>query len=164
MSSQFKKYINQTMNPPISCKSVDNLSKGEYKYELQVCQSFSGKTVTGSYIDTLRADADKTKLQTAFISEGVNGSFSYDDAKKKSTVNINFSMGSDNFTSLMNLAECSTSQKEGMSENCAMFGLAKKFYYTYGGLAEATMIKAKVRADYSGGYDEASMSFNSSSF
>ena len=115
MSSQFKKYINQTMNPPISCKLVDNLSKGEYKYELKVGQSFSGKTVTGSYIDTLRWDDNKTKLQTAFKSEGVDGSFSYDDVKKKSTVNINFSMDSDNFTSLMNLAEYSTSQKEGMS-------------------------------------------------
>ena len=63
-----------------------------------------------------------------FKSEGVNGSFFfYDDTKKKSTVNINFSM-EDNFTSLMNLAECSTSQKEGMSEECAMFRFTQKIF------------------------------------
>ena len=64
--------------------------------------------MTVSYIDTLRWDDNKTILQTAFKSEVVDGSFSYDDVKKKSTVNINFSF-EDNFTSLMNLAECSTS-------------------------------------------------------
>ncbi len=109
MSAQFKQFIGQTMNPPISYKLVDNLSTGGYKYELKVGEGCSGNTVTGSYIDTLRWDDNKTKLQTAFKSEGVDGSFSYDDVKKKSTVNINFSMGSYNFTSLMNLAECSSS-------------------------------------------------------
>ena len=120
--------------------------------------------VTGSYIDTLRWDDNKTKLQTAFKSEGVDGSFSYDDVKKKSTVNINFSMGSDNFTSLMNLAECSTSQKEGMSGDCAVFGFTQKYSYTHNSSKETAMIKAKGKADDSGGYGEASMSFNSSSF
>ena len=62
-----------------------------------------------------------------FKSEGVNGSFSYDDTKKKSTVNIIFAM-EDNFTSLINLAECSTSQKEGMSEECAMFRFTQKIF------------------------------------
>ncbi len=99
-----------------------------------------------------------------FKSEGVNGSFSYDDTKKKSTVNINFSMGSDNFTSLMNLAECSTSQKEGMTGDCAMFGFTQKFSYTHGGSTETAMIKAKCKADDSGGYCEASLFFYSSSF
>ncbi len=79
------------MTPPISYKLVDHLSTGGYKYELKVGEGCSGNTMTGSYFDTLRSDADKTKLQTAFIFKGVNGSFSYDDAKKKSTVNINFS-------------------------------------------------------------------------
>ena len=51
-----------------------------------------------------------------------------------------------------------------MSEDCAMFGFTQKFSYTHGRLAEVTMIKAKGKADDSGGYDEASMSFNSSSF
>ena len=164
MSSQFKQYIGQTMTPPISYKLVDNLSTGGYKYELKVGDGCTGNTVTGSYIDTLRWDDNKTKLQTAFKSEGVDGSFSYDDDKKKSTVNINFSMGSDNFTSLMNLAECSTSQKEGMSGDCAVFGFTQKFSYTHGVKAETAMIKAKGKADDSGGYGEASMSFNSSSF
>ena len=164
MSSQFKQFINQTMNPPISFKLVDNLSTGGYKYELKVGEGCSGNTVTGSYIDTLRWDDNKTKLQTAFKSEGVDGSFSYDDDKKKSTVNINFSMGSDNFTSLMNLAECSTSQKEGMSGDCAVFGFTQKYSYTYNSSKETAMIKAKGKADDSGGYGEASMSFNSSSF
>ena len=164
MSSQFKQYIGQTMTPPISYKLVDNLSTGGYKYELKVGDGCSGNTVTGSYIDTLRWDDNKTKLQTAFKSEGVDGSFSYDDAKKKSTVNINFSMGSDNFTSLMNLAECSTSQKEGMSGDCAVFGFTQKYSYTHNSSKETAMIKAKGKADDSGGYGEASMSFNSSSF
>ena len=78
------------MTPPISYKLVDHLSTGGYKYEIKVGEGCSGDTLTGSYIDTLRSDADKTKLQTAFKSEGVNGSFTFDDAKKKSTVNINF--------------------------------------------------------------------------
>ena len=143
MSAQFKQYIGQTMTPPISYKLVDNLSTGGYKYELKVGEGCSGNRVTGSYIDTLRWDDNKTKLQTAFKSEGVDGSFSYDDAKKKSTVNINFSMGSDNFTSLMNLAECSTSQKEGMSGDCAVFGFTQKYSYTHNSSKETAMIKAK---------------------
>ena len=163
MSAQFKQFIGQTMNPPISYKLVDNLSTGGYKYELKVGDGCTGNTVTGSYIDTLRWDDNKTKLQTAFKSEGVNGSFSYDDVKKKSTVNINFSMGGDNFTSVMNLAECSSSQKEGMSGDCAVFGFTEKFSHTYGGSAETAMIKAKGKADDSGGYGIASMTFNSSS-
>ena len=164
MSAQFKQYIGQTMTPPISYKLVDNLSTGGYKYELKVGDGCTGNTVTGSYIDTLRWDDNKTKLQTAFKSEGVDGSFSYDDVKKKSTVNINFSMGSDNFTSLMNLAECSTSQKEGMTGDCAVFGFTQKYSYTHNSSKETAMIKAKGKADDSGGYGEASMSFNSSSF
>ena len=143
---------------------MDNLSTGGYKYELKVGEDCSGKTVPGSYIDTLRWDDNKTKLQTAFKSEGISLSFSYDDAKKKSTVKINFFKGSDNFTSLTNLDECSSSQKEGMTGDCAMFGFSQKFSYTHGGSAETAMIKEKGKADDSDGYCEASMFFNSSSF
>ena len=164
MSSEFKKYKGQTMDPPISYKLVDNLSTGGYKYELEVGEDCSGKTLTGSYIDTLRWDDNKTKLQTAFKSESINVSFSYDDAKNKSTVKINFSKGLDNFTSLTNLDECSTSQKEGMTGDCAMFGFTQKFSYTHGGSTETAMIKAKGKADDSGGYCEASLFFYSSSF
>ena len=133
-------------------------------YELKVGDVCLGHTVTGSYIDTLRWDDNKTKLQTAFKSEGVDGYFSYDDVKKKSTVNINFSFGGDNVASIMNLAEYSISQKEGMSGDCAVFGFTEKFSHTYGGSAETAMIKANGKADDSGGYGEASMSFNSSLF
>ena len=73
-------------------------------------------------------------------------------------------MGSDNFTSLMNLAECSTSQKEGMSGDCAVFGFTQKYSYTHNSSKEITMNKAKGKADESGCYDEAPMSVNSSSF
>ena len=51
-----------------------------------------------------------------------------------------------------------------MSGDCAVFGFTQKFSYTHGGIAETAMIKAKGKADDSGGYGEASMSFNSSSF
>ena len=50
------------MEPPISYKLVDNLSTGGYKYELKVGDGCTGNTVTGSYIDTLRWDDNKTKL------------------------------------------------------------------------------------------------------
>ena len=73
-------------------------------------------------------------------------------------------MSSDNFTSLINLAECYSSQKEGMSGDCAVFGFTQKFSYTHGGTAETAMIKAKGKVDDSVGYGEASMSFHSSSF
>ena len=76
MSTQFKQFIGQTMTLPIFYKLVDHLISGGYKYELKVGEGCSGNTVTGSYIDTLRWDADKTKLQTAFKSDGVDGSFS----------------------------------------------------------------------------------------
>ena len=51
-----------------------------------------------------------------------------------------------------------------MSGDCAVFGFTQKFSYTHGVTAETAMIKAKGKADDSGGYGEASMSFNSSSF
>ena len=45
-----------------------------------------------------------------------------------------------------------------------MFGFTQKFSYTHLGATETAMIKTKGKADDSGGYGEASMSFNSSSF
>ena len=54
--------------------------------------------------------------------------------------------------------------KEGMSRDFVMFGFTQKFSYTHGGSVETAMIKAKGKADDSGSYDEASISFSSSSF
>ncbi len=51
-----------------------------------------------------------------------------------------------------------------MSRDCAVFGFTQKFSYTHGESVETAMIKAKGKADDSGSYDEASMSFYSSSF
>ena len=166
MSAQFKQYIGTELKPPVSYKLVDNLTQGGYKYELKVGESCSGSNVSGTGIETLRWDENKTKLQVAFddsqAGSVMKGSFSYDSEKKNSTVNMTFTSGSDNATIVMNLSECSTSQASNTTGDCAIFGFTQKFSSSQGGSSFTAMIKAKGKADDKGGYGEADMSFTMS--
>jgi len=160
MSAQFKQHIGKEINPPVAYK-ITTINEGGYTKQLKVGDSCSAIT-SGSGVETFRWDDNNTKLQVAFDDsvgdEVMKGSFSYDDTKKKSVIKMTFKVGTDKQTINFNISECSSSQKSGMSGDCAIFGFGMKFAMSGGATA---MIKGSGKADDSGGYGEADMGFKS---
>ena len=163
MSASMKQFIGKEFPGPVSYQLSDN-SEGGYSTELKVGDTCSDIS-SGSGVETFRWDTDKKKLNISFSdgsdSEGTfKGNIAFDSDKKKSVINMKVDSTEMKLKMVMNLAECSDAQKEGMTGNCAVFSFTQSFTSESEGFTG--MMKGDGKADDNGGYGVAAMSFTMS--
>jgi len=155
MSSSFKQYIGKTISPPVAYKYED-ISAGGYNHQISVGDSCSALN------ETFRWNTAKTKLSSqfgdSFGGETFKGTFTYDDTNKISTFQAELS-GSFAMKMYISLKTCSGSSSNGMTGDCVVF----EFKESYSDATNGTSLMSAVgKADDSGGYAKAKMSFTSS--
>jgi hypothetical protein len=153
MSSGFKAYIGKTISPPVAYTFAD-ISAGGYNHQISTGDSCSSLT------ETFRWNTAKTKLSSQFVdSSSFKGTFTYDDTKKISTYQAEMS-GSSAFKMYISLKTCSDNSSTGMTGDCVIY----EFKESYSDASFGTALMSAVgKADDSGGYAKAIMSFTQTS-
>tara|TARA_B100000809_G_scaffold214503_1_gene219310 strand:- start:19 stop:1332 length:1314 start_codon:yes stop_codon:yes gene_type:complete len=155
MSSSFKQYIGTSISPPVAYKYED-ISAGGYNHQISVGESCSALN------ETFRWNTAKTKLSSqfgdSFGGETFKGTFTYDDTNKVSTFQAELS-GDFAMKMYISLKTCSDSSSTGMTGDCVVF----EFKESYSDATNGTQLMSAVgKADDTGGYAKAKISFTSS--
>ncbi|MBC8259913.1 MAG: hypothetical protein H8E38_12910 [SAR324 cluster bacterium] len=156
MSSSFKAYIGKTISPPVAYKFED-ISAGGYNHQISTGDSCSSLT------ETFRWNSAKTKLSSQFKdtsgSDTFKGTFTFDETNKNSTFQMEMS-GSMSVNMYISMKTCSDNSSTGMTGDCVIYEFKESFSdSTYG----TSLMSAVGKADDSGGYAKAIMSYTQSS-